>query len=455
MKVPQRTNVSEIIITAALYHVDNGLDVPFDKFESSDFPTVREQKIWRAVKDVKSLTGTADPFSVRAKLSDEDEPVGGWDRTLDYFKNLVVENFSYYVGIFSEEVRRYRAWVAASNIADRLASGEEIETAWPEFIEANPENLELLHASDIEAFRKHVMEERINTATHKFMLSGYPDLDDRLTYKFMLKKMSVISGRAKMGKSLSKYNLIYNILKAGHPVYSWEPEMGKELAVDTLTSIGTGVPMKYIGNPKIGLQREPDFIQKIQQFDRNVFPKFDLTIDDSSCYSVDELLRRVRICNLQRLKQGKKKISLLYLDNTDNLGEISNETNAGAMSYKIGQIFRKQQDFARTEDLHIGNLWQISRATEDNSRKKDRRPTLADLAFSDAVVRVVDWILLVYRESYYNPGQDDGETELIIAAQRGGGGNRASVKVYKDLNSELLKSRVQNQNISERATALL
>jgi replicative DNA helicase len=61
---------------------------------------------------------------------------------------------------------------------------------------------------------------------------------------------------------------------------------------------------------------------------------------------------------------------------------------------------------------------------------------------------VVDWVLLVYRESYYNSGIDDGITELIIAKQRGGGaGTSKTVKVRKDWQSErLIGDRIERED---------
>jgi replicative DNA helicase len=110
------------------------------------------------------------------------------------------------------------------------------------------------------------------------------------------------------------------------------------------------------------------------------------------------------------------------------------------MSYRINQVLRRQEDFAGEHGVHICNLWQINTNTEQNNRKKDRRPTLADFAFSDTVQRVTHLILLLYRESFYHRGLDDGETEIIIAAQRGGGGT-GIVKLYKDSESERLMAR--------------
>jgi len=125
------------------------------------------------------------------------------------------------------------------------------------------------------------------------------------------------------------------------------------------------------------------------------------------------------------------------LDNTDNLGEIYQETSAAARSYRIQNVMRKLQTFGKDRGIHVCCLWQVSANVEDKSRKKDHKPRLSDLAFSDTAAAIADWILFVYRASYYNQGVDDGETELILGARRGGG-DLGSALVYKDPDSEKL-----------------
>ena len=61
---------------------------------------------------------------------------------------------------------------------------------------------------------------------------------------------------------------------------------------------------------------------------------------------------------------------------------------------------------------------QLSRAVEQRS---DRRPQLSDLRESGAIEQDADLVLLLLREEYYNPTDENrGIAELIIAKQRNG-----------------------------------
>jgi replicative DNA helicase len=61
---------------------------------------------------------------------------------------------------------------------------------------------------------------------------------------------------------------------------------------------------------------------------------------------------------------------------------------------------------------------QLSRAVEQRS---DHRPQLSDLRESGAIEQDADLVILLLREEYYNPTEENkGVAEVIIAKQRNG-----------------------------------
>jgi replicative DNA helicase len=127
-----RTNVHEIILCAALKHVENKLDIPFSQYHYYDFPERRSGQLWEAIKRVYEENSVVDAFSVRQKLDDTDAPIGGWDRAIEYYSNYNLTNFPYYLNIFYEEVKRYRAWRSLISAAEAVSQGKSVEESWPE-----------------------------------------------------------------------------------------------------------------------------------------------------------------------------------------------------------------------------------------------------------------------------------------------------------------------------------
>ena len=60
----------------------------------------------------------------------------------------------------------------------------------------------------------------------------------------------------------------------------------------------------------------------------------------------------------------------------------------------------------------------LSRAVE---QRADHRPQLSDLRESGAIEQDADLVILLLREEYYNPTEENkGVTDLIVAKQRNG-----------------------------------
>jgi len=72
---------------------------------------------------------------------------------------------------------------------------------------------------------------------------------------------------------------------------------------------------------------------------------------------------------------------------------------------------------------------QLSRAPE----KELRRPRLSDLRESGAIEQDADVVLMLYREEYYNPTDENrGTAEVIIAKQRNGPTDTIKLTFMKD-----------------------
>jgi replicative DNA helicase len=62
-------------------------------------------------------------------------------------------------------------------------------------------------------------------------------------------------------------------------------------------------------------------------------------------------------------------------------------------------------------------LAQVNRTSED---RQDHRPRLADLRESGSIEQDADTVILLHRPEMYEPGQNEGILEVLIAKQRNG-----------------------------------
>jgi replicative DNA helicase len=132
-------------------------------------------------------------------------------------------------------------------------------------------------------------------------------------------------------------------------------------------------------------------------------------IDDTPGISVLELRAKAR-----RLK-AQFDIKLIILD---YLQLMQGHTRADSRQQEISEISRSLKALARELNVPLIAISQLSRAVEQRS---DHRPQLSDLRESGAIEQDADLVILLLREEYYNPTEENrGMAEVIIAKQRNG-----------------------------------
>jgi replicative DNA helicase len=132
-------------------------------------------------------------------------------------------------------------------------------------------------------------------------------------------------------------------------------------------------------------------------------------IDDTPSMSVLELKAKAR-----RLKaQFDIKIILV-----DYLQLMQGTQGSESRQQEISEISRSLKGLARELHVPLIAVSQLSRAVESRT---DHRPQLSDLRESGAIEQDADVVVLLLREEYYNPTEENrGKAEVIIAKQRNG-----------------------------------
>src|SRR5205823_13616904 len=117
---------------------------------------------------------------------------------------------------------------------------------------------------------------------------------------------------------------------------------------------------------------------------------------------------------------GLVVIDYLQLIDPDDRRESRQEQVAG--------ISRRLKFLARELKVPVVALAQVNRSSED---RQDHRPRLSDLRESGAIEQDADTVMMLHRPDRYEPGQNEGVVEVIIAKQRNGPTGEISLMYVK------------------------
>ncbi|BAW96465.1 replicative DNA helicase [[Synechococcus] sp. NIES-970] len=236
------------------------------------------------------------------------------------------------------------------------------------------------------------------------LASGFYDLD-AMTNGFQRSDLVIIAGRPAMGKTSFSLNVAMNIAKRHRlPVAIFSLEMSKEQLVQRLLAGEAQIESNRL---RSGRLEEVDMrpLLKAVEF----LSDLPLFIDDTANLTVSQMRSQAR--KLQAEQGGKLGLILLdYLQLMEGGGDNRVQ--------ELSKMTRSLKGLARELDVPIFALSQLSRGVEARNSK---RPMMSDLRESGSIEQDADLVLMLYRDSYYNPDTPERDiAEVIIAKHRNG-----------------------------------
>jgi replicative DNA helicase len=234
--------------------------------------------------------------------------------------------------------------------------------------------------------------------------TGFLDFDVR-TAGLQPSEFIVVAGRPSMGKSAFAIGIAeYAGVVEKLPVAFFSLEMSKEQLVQRMLCSHARVDAHKVRTGYLAPSDWPHLTAAAGKLsEANIF------IDDTPAISAMELRAKAR-----RLKAHHdiKLIILDYLQLMRGSGKAENRQQ------EISEISRSLKALSRELSVPILAVSQLSRAVES---RVDHRPQLSDLRESGAIEQDADLVVLILREEYYNPTEENkGLSEVIIAKQRNG-----------------------------------
>ncbi len=228
---------------------------------------------------------------------------------------------------------------------------------------------------------------------------------DRMTSGLQKSDLVIIAGRPSMGKSAFAASMAeYAAIQKKIPVAFFSLEMSKEQLVQRMLCSHARVDAHKVRSGFLSPSDWPLLTAAAGKL--SSAPIF---IDDTPAISVLELRAKAR-----RLKSSFD-IQLIVLD---YLQLMRGPYKIDNRQQEISEISRSLKALARELDVPLIAISQLSRAVES---RQDHRPQLSDLRESGAIEQDADVVVLLMREEYYTPMEENkGIAECIIAKQRNG-----------------------------------
>lgn len=237
--------------------------------------------------------------------------------------------------------------------------------------------------------------------------TGFKTLDKEIT-GLNKGELIIIAGRPGMGKTSFALNMATNIAK-NHNVLFFSLEMSASNLMLKCINSELGFRLEDIDTKKEDNQKLLKCLEDIEKL--NIF------IDDSSEETVP------------KIKFKTKKLKNIEAIFVDHLGLLKTDGRNANKVQEISELTRDLKILAKTLDIPVICLSQLSRASES---RQDKRPVLSDLRDSGSIEQDADVVLMLYRPGYYanllGEKVDQNLCEIIIAKNRHGSPKTVEIK---------------------------
>ncbi len=432
-KVPPNSKESEMMVLGCMLTSINNLNVAADSLEENDFYYIEHRPIFNALKTLYKQDKPADVHIVCEELKRQEKlkGVGG----VAYITTLAqYAGTSAYIDEYVEIVKNksiLRKMIGASQTIERGALNEpaDVHTALDDaqalFFQisqsTNTSSGRLIGEilSGVKAESKQPFLKELQERQERFQLKGPEDLGitgipthfvdmDKMLNGFNNSNLMILAARPAMGKTALALNLAENIcFKNNIPVGIFSLEMSAEQLVHRIICSQSEVESDKIKTGSLNGIEYQRIVACVHSMGNHT-----LLIDDQPGLKITDLRARAR-----RMKEsyGIGFLVIDYLQLLTGSGSLRTQENR---QNEISEISRMLKNLARELNIPILCLSQLSRKVEE---RQGHRPMMSDLRESGSIEQDSDIVLFLMRREYYDPMDNPGKAELIVAKNRHGG----------------------------------
>jgi len=415
IRIPPQNVEAERCVLGAMLIDDEAIGVALEILNSEWFYEEANRQIYQAILSLYNDRKNVDLITLSGKLKDDGrlETIGGQP----YLAMLIdmvptSANVEHYANIVREKgILRMLIKNATQIVGDCYESKADASEVLDQAEKLIFEVADLKHTQQSYHIKDLVKStiEKIDTLYQRKehvtgLATGFAEFD-RMTSGLQPADLIIIAGRPSMGKSALAASIAEYIgieFKKGVAFFSLE--MSKEQLVQRMLCSQARVDAHKVRSGFLSPSDWPKLTSAAGKISASK-----IFIDDTPAISALELRAKAR-----RLK-AHHGIEMIVLD---YLQLMRGTTKTDSRQQEISEISRSLKALARELSIPLIALSQLSRAVES---RQDHKPQLSDLRESGAIEQDADLVVLLMREEYYNPTEENkGIAEVIIAKQRNG-----------------------------------
>ncbi|MFC1570164.1 replicative DNA helicase [Candidatus Omnitrophota bacterium] len=415
-KVPPQNLEAETAVLGAMLLDREAIARAIEHLDETSFYSESHRKIFHAIVKLYDENEAVDIVTLIEALKKMDilEEVGGPARITELAGSIpTAANIEHYAKIVREKyLLRSLINTATQIVSESYESSGEVagilDRAEKLIFDITSDRKGQMHVSEM----RDIVKESIDTIDKLYQRkenitgipTGFHDMDVK-TAGFQKSDLIVLAGRPSMGKSALAISVMeYAGVIEKMPCAYFSLEMSKDQLAQRMLCSLAGVNAHKV---RTGFFSQTDWPKLVAAAGK--LSESPIYIDDTPGISALEVRAKAR-----RLK-AKHDIQLLVIDYLQLMRGAARIENR---QQEISEISRSMKALARELDIPIIAVSQLSRAVE---QRQDKRPQLSDLRESGAIEQDADVVMLLLREEYYVPTEENkGVAEIIIAKQRHG-----------------------------------
>ena len=414
-KVPPQNNEAEVAVLGSMLIDKEAVGRAIELLDSESFYKNAHSKIFSTVVNLYDKNKAIDIVTIVDELRKSDllEEVGGSSYIASLTSSVPTSaNISHYAKIVREKaVLRSLIGTATKIISDSYENSSKVDSLLDKaermIFEITQKKVET-KVSSIKDIIKTSIETIDNLYQRKEHITGvatgFHNFDVK-TAGLQKSDLIIVAARPSMGKSALVSCIAEHVgIVEKIPIAFFSLEMSKEQLAQRMLCSHARVDSHKVRTGFLSQSDWPKIVNAAGKLSESP-----IYIDDTPSISALELRAKAR-----RLK-AQHDIGLIIVDYLQLMQGVSGADNR---QQEISDISRSLKALARELSVPLIAVSQLSRAVEQRS---DHRPQLSDLRESGAIEQDADVVVLLLREEYYNPTEENrGLADVIIAKQRNG-----------------------------------